>query len=121
MLSTQYSILKMSATKNKKQSDLVNLGMGLVILVLLNVMSQYAFTRFDLTAEKRYTLTQSTKEMVESLDDLVYFKVYLSGEFPQGAGDFKHLRDETKIMLDEFRAFGGDKIQYEFIDPNENP
>src|SRR5665213_1592266 len=108
-------------TKNKKRSDLINLFLGLFIVVLLNVISQYVFTRFDLTTEKRYTLAPSTKQMVENLDDLVYFKVYLDGDFPQGAGDFKRLRDETKIMLDEFRAYGGDKIQYEFINPDENP
>jgi ABC-2 type transport system permease protein len=110
----------MSAKRNKKQSDLINLFLGLIIVVIVNVLSQYAFGRFDLTAEKRYTLTESTKEMLEQLDDIVYFKVYLEGEFPQGAGDYKRLRDETKMMLDEFRAFAGDNIQYEFIDPNEN-
>lgn len=110
----------MSAKRNKKQSDLVNLALGLFIVVIVNVLSQYAFGRFDLTAEKRYTLTESTKEMLGQLDDIVYFKVYLDGDFPQGAGDYKRLRDETKIMLDEFRAFAGDNIQYEFIDPNEN-
>jgi ABC-2 type transport system permease protein len=110
----------MSAT-NKKRSDIINLFLGLFIVVLLNVLSNFAFTRFDLTSEKRFTLSQSTKEMIDSLDDLVYFKIYLDGDFPQGAGDFKRLRDETKIMLDEFRAIGGDKIQYEFIDPNDNP
>jgi ABC-2 type transport system permease protein len=107
--------------KNKKRSDLFNLGLGLVILVLVNVLSQYLFTRIDLTAEKRYTLAESTKEMLGKLDDVVYFRVYLEGEFPQGSGDYKRLRDEARIMLDEFRAYGGDKIQYEFIDPGENP
>jgi ABC-2 type transport system permease protein len=111
----------MSEKKNKKRSDLLNLLLGLIIVVLINLASQYAFARFDLTAEKRYTLTPSTKEMLEKLDDIVYFKVYLEGEFPQGSGDFKRLRDETKIMLDEFRAYAGDNIQYEFIDPNADP
>jgi ABC-2 type transport system permease protein len=109
------------SSSNKKRSDLINLALGLFIVVIINVLSQYAFTRIDLTAEKRYTLAPSTKDMLRKLDDLVYFKVYLDGEFPQGAGDYKRLRDETRIMLDEFRAFGGDNIQYEFIDPYENP
>ncbi|MDQ3111528.1 MAG: gliding motility-associated ABC transporter substrate-binding protein GldG [Bacteroidota bacterium] len=110
----------MVTKKSKKQSDLINLLLGLLIVVIVNVLSQYAFTRVDLTAEKKYTLTPSTKEMLGKLDDIIYFKIYLEGEFPQGAGDFKRLRDETKIMLDEFRAYAGDNIQYEFVDPNEN-
>lgn len=100
---------------------MINLFLGLIIVVLVNIISQYAFTRLDLTKEKKYTLAESTKEMLGKMDDLMYFKVYLEGDFPQGAGDFKRLRDETRIMLDEFRAYAGDKIQYEFIDPGENP
>ncbi|HLG02700.1 MAG TPA: Gldg family protein, partial [Bacteroidia bacterium] len=107
--------------KEKKKSDLIHLFLGLVILVLLNVAGQFLFTRFDLTSEKRYTLAETTEEMLEDLDDLVFFQVYLEGDFPQGAGDYKRLRDETRIMLDEFRAYGGDKIQYVFIDPAEDP
>jgi ABC-2 type transport system permease protein len=107
--------------KNNKRSDLANWGLGLVLLVLVNVASQFLFTRFDLTSEKRYTLSDATKEMLGELDDLVYFQVYLEGDFPQGSGDYKRLRDETRIMLDEFRAYAGDKIQYEFVDPGENP
>jgi ABC-2 type transport system permease protein len=56
--------------------------------------------------------------MLKELDDVVFYKVYLEGEFPAG---FKRLRNETKEMLDEFRAYAGDNIQYEFIDPNANP
>jgi ABC-2 type transport system permease protein len=107
--------------KSRKQSDLVNLFLGMLIVVIVNVLSQYAFTRVDLTAEKKYTLTDSTKSMLRKLDDIMYFKVYLEGDFPQGAGDYKRLRDETKIMLDEFRAYAGDNVQYEFSDPNDNP
>lgn len=111
----------MTDKKSRKRTDLINLGLGLTIVIILNVLSQFVFTRIDLTAEKRYTLTESTREMLDTLDDVVYFKVYLDGEFPQGSGDYKRLRDETRIMLDEFRAFGGDNIQYEFIDPSANP
>ncbi|HEU4718948.1 MAG TPA: gliding motility-associated ABC transporter substrate-binding protein GldG [Bacteroidia bacterium] len=110
----------MSSTNRNKRTDLIGLGLGIAILMLLNVASQYVFARFDLTSEKRYTLTESTKEMLKKLDDIVYFKVYLDGDFPQGSGDYVHLRDETRIMLDEFRAYAGDKIQYEFIDPGKN-
>ncbi len=109
------------STINKKRSDLINLALGLLIIVIVNVLSQYVNARIDLTSEKRYTLSESTAEMLTKLNDLVYFKVYLDGEFPQGSGDYKRLRDETKIMLDEFRAVAGDKVQYEFIDPYSNP
>lgn len=85
-----------------------------VILIVANIFSSYLFTRIDLTAEKRYTLTDETKKILKNLDDIVYFRVYLEGEFPAG---FKRLRRETKEMLDEFRAYNKN-IQYEFIDPS---
>lgn len=107
--------------KNNRKSDLLNLLLGLGIIVLLNTASNYLFARFDLTAEKRYTLDEGTRSMLGDLKDVVFVQVYLEGDFPQGYGGFKRLRDETRILLDEFRVWGGDNIEYEFIDPNENP
>jgi ABC-2 type transport system permease protein len=52
--------------------------------------------------------------MLKNLDDIVYFQIYLEGEFPAG---FKRLRQETREMLDQFRAYA-DNIQYEFINPS---
>ncbi|MFM2017686.1 MAG: hypothetical protein RL007_1342 [Bacteroidota bacterium] len=106
--------------RSNKRQNLTALGLGVVVVLLLNVVSQYVFFRLDLTSEKRYTLAESTVQMLDSLDDVVYFEVYLEGEFPQGAGDYKRLRDETRLMLDEFRAWGGDNIQYDFVDPGAN-
>ena len=53
---------------------------------------------------------------MKNLDDIVYFKVYLEGEFPAG---FKRLKRATKELLDEFRAYNKN-IQYEFINPSES-
>ncbi|MCD4731782.1 MAG: gliding motility-associated ABC transporter substrate-binding protein GldG [Bacteroidales bacterium] len=100
--------------KNIKRNNIIQLGFGLMIIVLLNVIGYYVFTRFDLTAEKRYSLSQPTKQMLNNLDDIVFFQIYLEGEFPAG---FKRLRRETREMLDQFRAYT-DNIQYEFINPS---
>ncbi len=102
-------------SKNKINS-FVQLFTGIAIVVLLNIIGNYVFHRFDLTAEKRYTLSPATKKLLKELDDVVYFKIYLEGNFPSG---FKKLRNETKEMLDEFRAYAGDNIQYTFINPSQ--
>lgn len=99
--------------KNLKKSQLVSFFVSLVIIVVVNVIGSFVFTRFDLTSEKRYTLSNTTKDILKDLDDYVYFKVYLEGDFPAG---FKKLRRETKEMLDEFRAYSK-YIDYEFINP----
>ncbi|MBS1658606.1 MAG: gliding motility-associated ABC transporter substrate-binding protein GldG [Bacteroidetes bacterium] len=83
------------------------------ILIALNVLSSSYFTRVDLTADRRYTLTDSTKALLRNLKDVVFVKVYLKGDFPAG---FQRLATSTKEMLDEFKVYGGEKIQYEFND-----
>ena len=99
--------------KNLKKNQLISFGLTLALIAVINVIGAYLFTRFDLTSEKRYTLSDTTKETLENLEDYVYFKVYLEGDFPAG---FKKLRRETKEMLDEFRAYSK-FIDYEFINP----
>lgn len=100
--------------KNIKKNEIVSLVITLIIIVMVNVIGSFLYTRFDLTSEKRYTLSDTSKEILSNLDDYVYFRVYLEGEFPAG---FKKLRKETKEMLDEFRAYSK-FIDYEFINPS---
>jgi ABC-2 type transport system permease protein len=100
--------------KNIKRNNLIQLGLGLLIIFLANIIGYFAFTRFDLTSERRYSLSEPTRKMLKELDDIVYFEVYLEGEFPAG---FKRLKRETREMLDQFRAYS-DNIEYEFINPS---
>ena len=102
--------------KNIKRNEIASLFIILIIIVLVNIIGSFVYTRFDLTSEKRYTLSDTTKDILRNLDDYVYFRVYLEGEFPAG---FKKLRKETKEMLDEFRAYSK-FIDYEFINPSES-
>jgi gliding-associated putative ABC transporter substrate-binding component GldG len=99
---------------NQKRSSLIRLALGIVIIVFVNIIATQLFTRIDLTAEKRYTVSEDTRELLRSLDDIVYFQVYLEGDL---APRYKRLQRATREMLDEFRVFS-DKIQYEFINPS---
>ncbi len=96
----------------------MGLGLAIALLIMFNYVGSFVFHRFDLTQEKRYTLSDATKELLKNLDDVVFVKVYLEGDFPAG---FKRLRNETKEMLDEFRAYSDNNIEYEFIDPSASP
>lgn len=107
-----------SKKNGQKQKDILMLLVVAAILVLLNFVGAFLFKRFDLTSEKRYTLSASTKKLLKELDDVVYIKVYLQGNFNPG---FTRLRNETKEILDEYRAYSDDKIEYEFVNPLENP
>jgi len=98
--------------------DLIQLVIVAGIIVAVNVLGGYFFARFDLTSEQRYTLTDTSKQLLKSLDDVVYVKVYLDGDMPAG---FRRLRDRTRETLDEFRAFSGNRIEYIFINPSDQP
>ena len=105
----------LASHKNNKRHEISSLFITLIIIVLVNVIGSFVYTRIDLTSEKRYTLSNTSKEILRDLDDYVYFRVYLEGDFPAG---FKKLRKETKEMLDEFRAYSK-FIDYEFINPSD--
>ncbi len=104
----------MKKTNPNKRNNILLLVYGLIVIFTVNIIGHYVYTRFDLTNEKRYTLSPATKKMLNNLDEYVFFKVYLEGEFPAG---FKRLRSETKEMLNEFRAVSP-YIEYEFINPS---
>lgn len=90
----------------------------LVLLMLLAVLSSRWFFRLDMTSENRYTLSGSTKEILRNMDDVVYFRIYLDGDLPS---DFVRFRVSIREMLDEFRAYAGENIQYEFINIYDEP
>lgn len=109
------AIFKPSSVKaDVKKSHILQLVLGLVIIVFLNVIGYFFFARIDLTQEKRYTLSESSKKLMSNLEDIVFIRCYLEGDIPS---EYKKLRNETKEMLDQFRAYNPD-IEYEFVDPN---
>jgi len=85
-------------------------------LILINVLASLVFFRFDLTSDKRHSLSETSKDLLKNLDDIVYVKVYLEGDFPAG---FTRLKNATYDLLNEFRSYSS-YIEYEFIDPSDN-
>lgn len=101
--------------KSGRQWDITVFLMIAGVIVLVNYISTVKFYRIDLTAEHRFSLSDSTKTILEDLDDVVYIRCYLEGDnFPAG---IKRLRNETRELLNEFRAYGGNNLEYEFINP----
>lgn len=106
---------KPDAKGDVKRTHILQLVVGLVLIVFLNIVGYYVFTRLDLTAEKRYTLSSSTKKILKSVDDVVFIRCYLEGEIP---ADYKRLRNETREMINQFRSYNSN-IEFEFMNPND--
>ncbi len=95
-----------------RRNHLMQLFTTLVVVVLLSLVAGMKFFRIDLTSEKRYTLSRSSRILAEGLDDVVFVRIYLDGELPP---EFVNFRKSIRELMDEFRAYGGENIQYEFI------
>ncbi len=91
---------------------LITLG----ILIVLNFLSHFLFHRFDLTADKRYTLSQPSLNIIKEVKEPIIVDVFLKGNFP---GEFKKLQIETQQLLEEYKAYNPN-ISYQFINPLEN-
>lgn len=100
----------------RRKKHIKQLVLALLTIVAINVISEHLFTRFDLTSDKRYTLSKNTKQIIKNIDDIVYFEIYLDGNLP---ASFFRLKKSLNEILDEFRVYGKDFIQYKFIDPSD--
>ncbi|TAG51996.1 MAG: gliding motility-associated ABC transporter substrate-binding protein GldG, partial [Runella slithyformis] len=86
------------------------------VLVGLNLLAAFAFVRWDATEEKRYTVADATKKMLQNLDGQVLVKVYLTGDFPPG---FERLEGAIKETLASFSDYSGANLAYRFIEPKD--
>ena len=88
----------------------------LLVLFAVNYLASAFHARFDLTKEKRYSLSKATKDLLKNLDDDVQIDVFLKGEFPAG---FKKLAASTDEFLGLMKDRNGSKIHYRFISPED--
>jgi len=95
--------------KNIKNSILIIVG-----LILLNVINQSFYKRFDLTADNRYTLSETTKNILSKVNNPLFVTVYLEGDFPS---EFKRLQAETRQYLEEL-ATTNSNIRINFENPD---
>ena len=103
------------------KSQIRNIRQCVILLcgiVLAGLVSSKYFFRIDLTAEKRYTLSSETRQVLRQLDAPLYVSVYLDGDLPV---PFRKFRNSIREMLDEFKTYSGSRIIYRFVDPADAP
>lgn len=102
--------------KAATQKNIKTLGITIFILIVLNVLGSLFFQRFDLTKDKRYTLSETSLQIVKQVKNPLSIKIYMQGDLP---ADFRRLQQETRQLLEEFQAYNSN-IVFEFVDPLEN-
>ncbi|OGS21644.1 MAG: hypothetical protein A3J83_01410 [Elusimicrobia bacterium RIFOXYA2_FULL_40_6] len=88
----------------------------LAILVTANLISSYAFIRFDFTENRIYSISGTTKKIIKNLPDKLVIKAYFSKNLPQ---QYALNRNYLEDLLGEYKTFSNGKIQYDFLDPME--
>lgn len=83
-------------------------------LIAVNLLASVYHQRFDLTEEKRYSLSRPTKNLLRNLDEPVRIEVFLKGDFPAG---FRKLANSVEEFLQEIREYGNGNIDVVFTDP----
>jgi len=86
------------------------------VIIVFNIVGNFYFKRFDLTQDKRYTLSESTIKLIENIEEPVFIDVFLEGNFPP---EFKRLQNETKQILEEFRSHNSNLV-FQFTNPLED-
>ena len=74
----------------------------LVALVLMNVLVHQLVCRWDMTDDKRYTISHPTKELLRSLDSPLTVTVLLEGELNAG---FTRLQKAASELISEFSIY----------------
>ena len=89
----------------------------LVVLIVAIYVSASLRYRIDLTAEKRFSLNESTRKLLQGLDSTVDVTVFLTGDLP---ADYKKLSIAARDLLSEFRDISQNRVIFRFEKPGEN-
>lgn len=95
----------------KRIKHIVLLAIG---LILINAIAAKFNYRWDLTSDKRYTLSDTSKDLIADVDENMLIKIYLKGDFPL---DFKRLQQETSQHIQELKS-NNSKLHYQFVNPS---
>src|SRR5690554_5605672 len=100
---------------NLSKNTFVSILLLIVGLVFINPLGNQFYKRLDLTQDKRFTLAEETKGIIEKADSPIVVDVFLKGDFPP---EFRKLQSETRQLLEEFSAENSN-IKFDFINPTE--
>lgn len=95
-----------------------NIIVGCLLVAIIYASNTWLHGSLDLTAEKRYSLSDATKKLLDKkLDSAITIEVFLSGNLP---ADYKKLNIATAEILETFAAYAAGPIQVSFVEPGSN-
>jgi ABC-2 type transport system permease protein len=83
--------------------------------IVINLLASFVHTRIDLTAEKRFTLTEPSKNLIAKINEPIEITILLDGDMPAG---FKRLRNTAGDLLTEFKQINSQQITFKYLRPS---
>lgn len=102
--------------REQRLHSVLQLIVVLLIAWLINQLSQRLDIRLDLTEEKRYTVSTATKNLLNDLDEEVFFEIYLAGDLPP---NFERFQNAIIEMLEQFANESSNRVQFKLTDPSQ--
>ena len=88
----------------------------IVFVLFINIISSFINLNVDLTSDQKYSFSSESTAIITSLDDKLFIKVFLDGDFP---AEFKRLQKSTEDLIKRFKIIGNNNVDFEFINPNK--
>jgi len=98
-----------------KTNKYISAVLLIVLILFINILSSFINWNVDLTADKKYSFAKESTAIINSLEDKLFIKVYLEGDFP---AEFKKLQKATENLIRRFKLISNQNIDFEFINPN---
>lgn len=100
---------------HKKASNTKKIGLLLLFVLGLNLIGNFIYHRFDLTQDKRYTLSDASIKTIENADAPIVVEVLLEGNFP---AEFRRLQSESRQLLEEFSSENSN-VKFDFVEGSQ--
>jgi len=87
----------------------------LIIVIVVNFLASNFHTRLDLTKEKRYTLSNATKQLLRNLTEPVTIDVFVHKD--NLPSEVKKLENSINEFLLNCKEYGKENLQFKFLNP----
>lgn len=94
------------------------IAMALVIAVSINIVATEFYFRADLTSDKAFTLSESTRKIISELNVPVSIRFYFSKSSPQAPGNLKSFASRVEDLLEEYKVASRGALKIEKLDPS---
>jgi ABC-type uncharacterized transport system involved in gliding motility auxiliary subunit len=97
----------------RRSEKYIKLLIYLVVVVLINIAGQTLFFRWDLTHSKVYSLSETSREVVATLQEPLTIKVFFTQNLPAPHNNTeRYLRD----LLEEYAIHANRNFNFQFFD-----